>query len=181
MLRSVVWRLENGEAPDLSDLLEAARLACSFSYATAERIARAAVKAANSAAAVILLAEILILEGRVAEAERLFDGLVLDLLSGEDRQAVTYGRALCRTRLGAVSDVAAMITSASADHEVTALQLAGDVCASTITGWSYRRGNVGRTATLQRPVGRSGHSDARGKLPRCYSGTWSARRTTATG
>jgi DNA-binding CsgD family transcriptional regulator len=123
VLRSVVWRLENGEAPDLSDLLEAARLARSFSYATAERIARAAVKAADSAAAVILLAEILIMEGRVAEAERLFDGLVLDLLSGEDRQAVTYGRALCRTRLGGVSDVAAMITSASADHEVNSLQL----------------------------------------------------------
>ena len=123
VLRSVVWRLESGDAPDLDDLLEAARVARSFSYVTAERLARAAMEAGDSTAAVILLAEILIMEGRVAEAERLFDELVLDPLSGEDRQAVTYGRALCRTRLGEVSEVAAMITGTSVDHDVNSLQL----------------------------------------------------------
>ncbi len=122
-LRSVVWRLESGEVPDLADLLEGARLARSFSHTFAERLARAAVEASNSAAAAILLAEILIMEGRVAEAERLFDELILDSLSGEDRQAVSYGRALCRTRLGEVSEVAAMVTGTSVDHDVNSLQL----------------------------------------------------------
>jgi DNA-binding CsgD family transcriptional regulator len=123
VLRSVVWRLEGGEVIDPVDLLEAARVARSVSYATAERLARAAVEAGDAQAAVVLLAEILAMEGRVAEAERLYDELVLDHLSGEERQAVIYGRALCRTRLGEVSEVAAMITGTGGEHEVTSLQL----------------------------------------------------------
>jgi DNA-binding CsgD family transcriptional regulator len=125
VLRLVVWRVELGEVPEPVDLLAAARLARSFSHATAERLARAALEATASVIALTLLAEILIMQGRVAEADRLLDELVQDSLSDEDRQAVTYARALCRTRLGEVSDVAAMITGAAIDKAANSLQVQG--------------------------------------------------------
>jgi len=125
VLRLVVWRVELGEVPEPADLLAAARLARSFSHATAERLARAALAAIVSVDALVLLAEILIMQGRVAEADRLLDELVPDSLSDEDRQAVTYARALCRTRLGEVSEVATMITGAVIDKAATSLQVQG--------------------------------------------------------
>ena len=66
----------------------------------------------GSVDATLLLAEILLIGGRVAEAEALFDDLDLEALSVEERHAVTYGKALGRTRLGELSSVIAMITVA---------------------------------------------------------------------
>jgi DNA-binding CsgD family transcriptional regulator len=123
VLRSVLWRVELGDVPDPADLLAAARLARSFSHAMAERLARAALAKSRSVDAVVLLAEILVMQGRVAEADRLFDELAPDSLSDEERQTVTYGRALCQTRLGEVSEVAAMITGAAVDKSANSLQV----------------------------------------------------------
>jgi DNA-binding CsgD family transcriptional regulator len=123
ILRSVVWRLEIGDTPDPDELLAAARLAHSSSHATAERLTRAAVAAGHTTEALGLLAEILVMQGRVAEAERLLDELSLDVLSDEGRQAVAYGRALCRTRLGEVSEVVTMITGATVDQSANSLQM----------------------------------------------------------
>jgi DNA-binding CsgD family transcriptional regulator len=122
-LRSVVWRVEIGEVPNSSDLLAAARLARSFSHATAERLTRAALDGNRSLEGVALLAEILIMQGRVAEADRLLDELDLGAPSAEERQAVTYYRALSKTRLGEVSEVAAMITGAALDKAANSLQV----------------------------------------------------------
>ena len=71
VLRSVVWRMEMGDAVEVAELLSAARLARSMSQSTAERLAQAAVKADGSVDAVLLLAEILVMQGRVAEADAL--------------------------------------------------------------------------------------------------------------
>lgn len=123
VLRAVTWRVELGESPDPIDLLEAARAARTFSHATAERLARAALSMSGSVDALVLLAEILVMQGRVAEAEGLFEELTLDALSAADRQTVLYNKALCRTRLGEVSGVVAMITGSTVNAGATSLQL----------------------------------------------------------
>jgi hypothetical protein len=87
VLRSVVWRLEIGDTPESDELLAAARLARSSSQVTAERLTRAALAAGTTADALGLLTEILVMQGRVAEAERLLDDLALNAVSDEDRRA----------------------------------------------------------------------------------------------
>jgi DNA-binding CsgD family transcriptional regulator len=121
VLRSVVWRLEIGDTPTPDELLAAARLARSSSQVTAERLTRAALAAGSTPEALGLLAEILVMEGRVAEAEKLLDELALQAVSDEDRQAVTFGRALCRVRLGEVSEVVTMVTGATLDQAANSL------------------------------------------------------------
>jgi hypothetical protein len=102
ILRSVMWRVELGDVPGRADLLAAAHLARSFSPGTAERLARAALAVTDSVDGVVLLAEILIMQGRVGEVDGLLDGIEVGALSEEQRQSVTYARALCQTRLGEV-------------------------------------------------------------------------------
>jgi DNA-binding CsgD family transcriptional regulator len=121
VLRSVVWRLEIGDTPESDELLAAARLARSSSQVTAERLTRAALAAGTTADALGLLTEILVMQGRVAEAERLLDDLALNAVSDEDRRAVTFGRALCWVRLGEVSEVVTMITGATVDEGESSL------------------------------------------------------------
>jgi DNA-binding CsgD family transcriptional regulator len=123
LLRSVIWRLEIGDSPEPDELLVAARLARSTSPVTAERLTRAALAAGTTTEALGLLAEILVMEGRVAEAERLLDELALNSVTDEDRQAAAVGRALCRVRLGEVSEVVTMITGATVDQAANSLQL----------------------------------------------------------
>jgi DNA-binding CsgD family transcriptional regulator len=123
VLRSVVWRLEIGDTPEPHELLAAARLARSTSLVTAERLTRAAVKAGSTVEALGLLSEILVMQGRVAEAERLLDEVASNSVSEQDRQAVTFGRALCRVRLGEVSEVVTMITGATVDQAANSLQV----------------------------------------------------------
>ncbi len=116
LLRSVVWRIEIGDAVDSVELLAAARSARAMSPSTAERLAQMALAADRPVDATLLLAELLVIQGRVAEADTLFDDLERGSLSVAERQAVTYGKALGRTRLGELSNVIAMIIGA----EVTA-------------------------------------------------------------
>ena len=123
VLRSVVWRLELGDTVDVSELLDAARLARSMSHSTAERLARAAVNAERSVDALLLLAQILVIDGRVAEADALLAELEQDALTGAERHALTYTRALGRTRFGELSDVIAMITGTEIDVGANSQQL----------------------------------------------------------
>jgi DNA-binding CsgD family transcriptional regulator len=123
VVRSVVWRVELGEALPAAELLAAARLARSMSQSTAERLSRAALAAGNSVDAVLLLAEILVMQGRVAEADALFEGLDIDSLRPDERHAVTYSKALGRTRLGELSDVIAMITGSEVDATANSQQV----------------------------------------------------------
>ena len=123
LLRSVLWRMEIGDVLDVAELLAAARLARSMSHSTSEHLARAAMTAGGSVDATLLLAEILLIGGRVAEAEALFDDLDLEALSVEERHAVTYGKALGRTRLGELSSVIAMITGTEVDASANSRQL----------------------------------------------------------
>ncbi|HEX4393962.1 MAG TPA: helix-turn-helix transcriptional regulator, partial [Mycobacterium sp.] len=123
VLRSVVWRLDIGDQPTRSELIAAARSARAVSTSTAERLARAALALDRSVEAVVLLAEILIVEGRVAEADVLLDDLDLDVLAAEERQSVTYIKALGRTRVGEIGKVISMITGTAVDSTVNSLQL----------------------------------------------------------
>ena len=115
VMRAVLWRLELHEPTDSTELLRAAELARSSSAGAAESLARAAMKTDRRVDAMILLAEILLMQGRVTEADRLLDEVELTVLSGAQRERVTYGRALGRTRLGDAAEAAALITGA-ADH-----------------------------------------------------------------
>jgi len=123
LLRSVLWRLESGDALDVAELLAAARLARSMSHSTAERLARAAMAAGGSIDGALLLAEILVIQGRVAEADELFADLDREALSPQERHAVTYGKALGRTRLGELSSVIAMITGTEIGATASSRQL----------------------------------------------------------
>lgn len=122
-LRSVVWRLDIGDTLSGSELIAAAGLARAVSLSTAERLARAAVEVSNSVEAVLLLAEILIVEGRVAEADALLTDLDMDALSADERHAVTYSWAMARTRQGELGTVIATITGAVVDQAAPSLQV----------------------------------------------------------
>ena len=122
-LRSVVWRRETGDSVSEADLLAAAALARVMSPSTAERLARAALALAGSVDSTLLLADILVVQGRVAEADAFFDDLDLETLSVAERNAVTYGRALGQTRLGELSNVIALITGDEVDARATSGQL----------------------------------------------------------
>lgn len=111
-LRSIAWRLDLGDAPTPAELIAAAREARAVSRSTAEELARAAVAAEPTIEALVLLAEILIMQGRIAEADALLDDLDLRAAPIEDRNAVTYVRALGRTRLGELGAVITMVTGA---------------------------------------------------------------------
>ena len=123
ILRSVVWRLDLDDTLEVDELLAAARLARSRSHSTAERLARAAVTAKRSVDAVLLLAEILVMQGRIAEADALLDDLDPDALTAQERHAITYTKAMGRTRFGELSDVISMITGAEVATTATSQQL----------------------------------------------------------
>lgn len=113
-LRSIVWRLDVGDTPSIEELLAAARAARPASPATAERLARAALKRGTSIQAVLVLTEILIIQGRIAEADALLDDLEADSpLTDAEHDAVKYSRAIGRTRAGELNTVIEMITGTS--------------------------------------------------------------------
>jgi DNA-binding CsgD family transcriptional regulator len=123
ILRSALWRVELGEPADPGALLAAARLARSFSASTAERLARAAYEADRSVEALVLLAETLIMHGRVAETDRLLDAIAFDELTDSDRDAVIYLRAMARTRVGEMRSVAELLTGHASGGKQNPLQM----------------------------------------------------------
>ncbi|MEP6559600.1 MAG: LuxR C-terminal-related transcriptional regulator [Nakamurella sp.] len=122
VLRSATWRLELREPIGADELLHAARLARSIAGSTAELLARAAMVATGAPGAVVLLADILLMQGRIAEADRLLDEVDLDAIEETEREHVTSARALGRTRLGEVAEAAAILTSSGTGKSSLQLQ-----------------------------------------------------------
>lgn len=94
LVRAALWRWESGAWVDPERLLQAARAAQSISLETAERLARAAHATQRSLAATLLLAEILIHQGRAAEGQELLEGLPSEALEPADRERIVYCRAV---------------------------------------------------------------------------------------
>lgn len=120
LVRSALWRLELHEPIATAELLRAARRARPFAALAAEQLARVAAEREPSPDAVVTLAEILLMQGRIAEADRSLDAVDVNALTEAERQRVTSVRALGRTRLGEVSAAAALL---SAGGETSSLQL----------------------------------------------------------
>ena len=146
VLCSALWRVELQDPIDGVELIAAARLARSTSGSTAELLTRAAIKAdPGSIEPVVLLAEVLSTQGRVAEMDQLLDGIDLASQSEADRRAVLYWRAFGRTRLGEVRKVAAMIATTAVDTSGPQLQ-AMNAQALLLDG------AVGEAMAMARPV-----------------------------
>lgn len=121
-VRATLWRLELGIPPDPAELLDAARVARSIGAGAAERLARAAVAAERSIGAVILLAEILVQQGRVNEVDRLLDDLDNDSLDAQSLTALVAVRALARIRLGELAEASSIVATATESLDPTRLQ-----------------------------------------------------------
>ncbi len=63
------------------------------------------------------------MHGRVAETDRLLDGIAPDTLSDADRDTVIYLRAMARTRVGEMSSVAELLTGTAENGKDNPLQL----------------------------------------------------------
>ena len=125
VVRAALWRVEAGEPGDASALLAAAGIARSFSAASAERLAEAAVDAGAVIDGPILLASILTMLGRVAEARRWLGLLPTDGLSARQRGELASVRAFAQTQDGRLSEASAMITRLAAESANSAAQLQG--------------------------------------------------------
>ncbi|GAB2928672.1 LuxR family transcriptional regulator [Rhodococcus aerolatus] len=142
VVRSALWRLELDEPVDEAELLAAARSARATAGPTAELLARAAADG-GSAEATVTLAEIVLMRGRIAEADRLLDDLAATArptpLPEALAQRVAATRALGRTRLGEIQEAAALVAGphvpAGSLHmqalHAQALMLDGDLDRST--------------------------------------------------
>ena len=112
VIRAALWRLELGEPINEAELLTAARLARRATGPTAEVLARAAATA-GSPEAMVTLAEIVLLQGRIAEADHLLDEVDTTTRATppteELRQRMASTRALGRTRLGEIQQAAALL------------------------------------------------------------------------
>src|SRR5262249_14901748 len=94
LMRVATWRLEarDGASPDL--LIAAAWRAHSFlDHVTAERMARAAIEVGGGSAAAVALAEALIGQHRLREAEELLGPLDLSDVDEQTRTRITITRA----------------------------------------------------------------------------------------
>ena len=123
VVRAALWRVEAGEPVDAATLLAAAGQARAFSPASAERLAEAAVQAGAGAAGVILLASLLTMLGRVAEAEQWLDRLPADGLSAPQRGEVAAARAFLQTQDGRLSEASAMVTQLAAESAESSAHL----------------------------------------------------------
>ena len=156
VIRSALWRLELGEPTEEAELLVAARLARAATGPTAELLARAAA-AGGAAEAVVTLAEIVLLQGRVAEADRLLDDVDATPRSTplpEDlRQRVASTRAVGRTRLGEIQEAAALV--AGPQIGTSSLQMQA-LHAQTL----MLDGDIDRSTALAGPVFHDAGADA---------------------
>jgi ATP/maltotriose-dependent transcriptional regulator MalT len=124
-VRAALWRVEAGEPGKAADLLAAASLARSFSALAAERLAEAAVDAGAVIDGPILLASLLTMTGRVAEAKRWLDLLPADGLSARQRGELASVRAFVQTQDGQLSEASAMIARLAAESAESAAYLQG--------------------------------------------------------
>lgn len=108
LVRTVLWHLDLGTPLPARELLRAAQSARAVGAGSAERLARAALAADGSPDAALTLAEILVQQGRVSEAEHLVDELDASSFDDASRSAALGVRALARIRLGELAQVAAL-------------------------------------------------------------------------
>jgi DNA-binding CsgD family transcriptional regulator len=123
VVRAALWRVEAGEPGDAAALLAAAHSARAFSGSSAERLAEAAVTAGAGVDGVILLASLLTMQGRVAEAERWLDRVPPAGLSGRQRGEVASVQAFIETQNGRLSEASQAITRAAAESAPTPAHL----------------------------------------------------------
>ncbi len=109
--RALDWRLELGEPIDSDALLRAARAARGMASASAERLALALVAQNPTFQAHVVLAETLILRGRVAEASAILDAIDRSDLEPTDVEVLLRTRSLARLQLGETLDAATMLAA----------------------------------------------------------------------
>ena len=159
VVRSALWRLELGEPVEEAELLLAARSARAVTGPTAELLARAAARG-GSAEALLTLAEIVLMQGRIAEADRLLDDV--DATTGptslpEDlRQRVASARAVGRTRLGEIREAAALVAGPQIGTSSLHMQA---LHAQTV----MLDGDIDRSAALARSVFQDADADVPAK------------------
>lgn len=161
-LTCTLWRLDLGEPAAATDLLQCALFARAQAPTTAERLIRAAVSAAQNPAiageAIITLAEILLMQGRVAEADAVLDDLCADMVDESRRDRVTAARALGRTRLGQLADATQLTTG----DQTSSMQLQA-LHAQTL----MLDGHLDQAAAVAGPIFFDQTADA---LPRAFAG-----------
>lgn len=123
VVRAALWRVEAGEPADAASLLAAAGLARAFSTPSAERLAEAAVQAGATVDGAVLLASLLTMVGRVAEAERWLDRLPPGELSARQRGEVAAARAFAQTQDGRLSEASGMLTRLAAESAESSAHL----------------------------------------------------------
>ena len=123
VVRAALWRVEAGEPGDAAALLAAAHSARAFSGPSAERLAEAAVAAGAGVDGAILLASLLTMQGRVAEAGRWLDRVPPAGLSGRQRGEVASVQAFIQTQNGRLSDASQAITRMAAESAPTPVHL----------------------------------------------------------
>jgi DNA-binding CsgD family transcriptional regulator len=121
-LRALLWRLELGDLTDPQELLDAALLARPFGGRHAELLARRAVDAGGPVEAVLVLAELVTMNGQMAEAQRLLDPLAQQPLSPDQAAALEWVEALLHTEEGQLGDVEALISASPHTASTATLQ-----------------------------------------------------------
>ena len=125
-LLAVSWRLELGDTVGTDELLTCSRIATTSNPALAERLLRAALerdaadlRAPGSIAAATMLAQLLVIQGRVAEADHVINQMNEDAgaggLSGatqQQREQLATARVLVRTRLGEITEALRLVGAA---------------------------------------------------------------------
>ena len=109
--RALEWRLELGAPIDSDALLRAACAARGMASASAERLAHALVAQHPTFQAHVVLAETLILRGRVAEASAILDAIDRSDLEPTDVEVLLRTRSLARLQLGETLDAATMLAA----------------------------------------------------------------------
>ena len=117
-LQAVLWRLGLDRAVPADQLLAAAQIARAASPRSAEELALAAASAGAGIEATLLLAEVLLLQGRIAEADDLLDQIGDATLSDEQQRRFTLSRVLGRTMLGEIADALALTGAEAAASSV---------------------------------------------------------------
>ena len=123
VVRAALWRVEAGAPGDATALLTAAHTARGFSGPSAERLAEAAVAAGAGVDGAILLASLLTMQGRVAEAGRWLDRVPPAGLSGRQLGEVASVQAFIQTQNGRLSEASQAITQMAAESAPTPVHL----------------------------------------------------------
>lgn len=127
-LLAAAWRLDLGEDVEIEELLSCARLANTENPALAEKLLRRALRENHAGTATVeastMLAQLLLLQGRVAEADRVIDAvqarlaeIVPTLDSDPHHESLSTVRVLIRTRLGEITEALSLLGAAPSSDD----------------------------------------------------------------